>query len=150
MQSNRKRTRFALLAAALTSLAILTACGGGSNACSNQQTLNITGTGYPKATVEAKLGVAIRPLTPILAGIPESCQGEKQFEISAILSELPPGIVLDARTGTISGTPTALSPVTNVTSRIQLPLPSYASIMLQLPGYGSISLGTVSIQVTKD
>jgi Putative Ig domain len=137
------------MATALTSLALLTGCGGGNTACSTQQTLGITGTAYPKAVVQTKLGVAMTPLTPVLAGIPESCQGEKRFELSDIVSRLPKGIVLDARTGTISGTPTELTQI--VTSgAIQTPFPSTAFISLQLPGYSAISLGSVSFQVTKD
>lgn len=149
MQFNKKHKRVAFLAATLT---VLAGCGGGggNSACSTQQTLNISGTGYPVAVIQAKLGVAITPITPVVAGIPDSCQAEKRFETGSVVFKLlPPGLVLDARTGTISGTPTALTPV--ITSgAISVPSPTMTSVVLQLPGYSPIDLGTVKFQVTKD
>ncbi len=152
MQFNKKHKRVAFLAATLT---VLAGCGGGggNSACSTQQTLNISGTGYPVAVIQAKLGVAITPITPVVAGIPDSCQGDKSFELDTPVFGLPPGIVLDGRTGTISGVPTALTSVTtSVTNNgtTSVPFPSLASVVLKLPGYGSIQLGTVRFQVTKD
>lgn len=148
---NEKRNRFVLLAGILIGAALLTGCGGGNKACSTVEKLSITGTAYPVGTIRARLGVAITPMTPILAGIPASCQGEKYFEVSSLpSSKLPAGLTLDARTGTISGTPTALSETVSLGGLgIQTPLPTSASINLQLPGYSEIQLGLVTFTVTK-
>ena len=149
--ANEKLNRLVLSAGVLTTAALLTACGGGDKPCSTVEKLNITGTAYPVGTIRARLGVAITPMTPVIAGIPASCQGEKYFEVSSLPpSKLPAGLTLDARTGTISGTPTALSETVNLGSLgIQTPLPTAASINLQLPGYSEIQLGSVTFTVTK-
>ena len=149
MPLNRNRNRLTLLAVAVAISAVLSACGGGSSGCSTQQTLSITGTAYPTADIKLKLGVAMRPLTPVLAGIPESCQGDKRFEMSGLLSPIPKGLVIDVRTGTISGTPTGLTPTTT-SSGIRLSIPSSVTVVLQLPGYSAVQLGTVSFVVTED
>ena len=86
---NEKRNRLVLLAGILISAVGLTGCGGGDKACSTVEKLNITGTAYPTATIKARLGVAITPMTPVLSGIPASCQGEKYFEVSSLLRSIP-------------------------------------------------------------
>ena len=148
MQLNRKQNRIALLVVTSISLAVLSACGGGNEACSTQEALTITGTAYPERKVETPVGVAISPLTPALAGIPASCLGAKRFEVSASLAQLPRGITLDAVSGTISGTPTEATPF-KIVNGTQIPVPSYSRIVLQLPGYGPVQIGIVEFFVTK-
>ena len=149
--ANEKLNRFVLSAGVLTTAALLTACGGGDKPCSTDQTLTITGTAYPKSTIQAQLGVPMTPITPVLAGIPASCQGEKRFELFSLnshFSALPEGITLDARTGTISGTPTSLSPTKTVGGG-PFPISTLSGFILLLPGYSAIQLGSITITVTK-
>ena len=107
----------------------LTACGGGdsaSNDCSGGKNV-YTNLPFVNAALESYVGKAITPQTPSTPGIPASCMGSTHYSVAS--GQLPPGITLDSRTGTIAGTPT------------QAGIFSY-QIQLTLDGFtGSVSNG---------
>jgi hypothetical protein len=116
-QVTRTTVRLAISTALLTTL---TACGGGGSdapdlPCGGGNPLSVS------LTYEVN-GVVVdgnRPITlarnvPVLAtprivGLPSACNGATHLSVKTVLtSSLPNGVLIDAKTGVLSGTPTAL------------------------------------------
>lgn len=83
----------------------LAGCGGGdgANNCSGGKNVytNLT---FANASLELYVGKSITPQTPSTPGIPAACAGSTRYSVAS--GQLPPGLTLDAKTGTIAGTPT--------------------------------------------
>jgi hypothetical protein len=78
--------------------------GAGGNSCSNGQNV-FTSFSYANATSIQHVGTPISSMVPTAPGIPASCLPSTSYSLSS--GALPAGITLDARTGVISGAPTA-------------------------------------------
>lgn len=111
--------------------AMLASCGGGSDPvpCSSLTVLSITAVwnsnGTLAETLEGKVGVPLSA-KPVITGVPDSCVAGEHFTTTAPPS-LPAGLLLNAQTGEVTGTPTqALS--TGATGMVQLALPGYDAV----------------------
>lgn len=108
------------LALSMGALALLSACGGGGDddvqACSSASALVVnfqySSPGISAGTASVVLyqpGVAFSN-TPVITGVPESCNASKRFTVKAQPSfsgvpiNLPSSVSLDPVTGTFSGT----------------------------------------------
>lgn len=122
---------FTLLAGISIACLGLHGCGGGDGAssgndCSGGKNV-YTNLNFNNASLAVYVGKSIPPQTPSTPGIPASCMGSTNYAVAS--GQLPPGLTLDPRSGTISGTPT------------QTGIYSY-QIRLTLDGFaGSVSNG---------
>ncbi|HJV80662.1 putative Ig domain-containing protein [Noviherbaspirillum sp.] len=104
----------------------LAACGGenGLIPCSTETPLSITAqwntNGQLAADVRGKVNVPLTA-TPVLSGVPATCAGKGEFVQDAAL---PSGLLLDRRTGVISGTPIK-DIAFNAGSLVSIRLPGY-------------------------
>ncbi|BDU75916.1 Ig domain-containing protein [Mesoterricola sediminis] len=81
----------------LAGLAFLAACGSGDAGGTAP-----SGLAYPSGTLQATVGTAITPVVPTVQGT---------VDAFAVSPSLPAGLSLASATGTLSGTPTAASPL---------------------------------------
>lgn len=113
-----------------SAVAVLTlaACGGGESGlipCSTDAPLNIAAlwntNGQIATDVRGKVNVPLSA-TPVLSGVPATCVGKGEFVQDAAL---PSGLLLDRRSGVISGTPIK-DIAFNAGSLVSIRLPGYS------------------------
>lgn len=103
------RRQVALAWTVLLALGLLLACGGGGASTAGPPPSGGTGPSnlvYPATVITGTVGQAVPPLTPTVTGT---------VDTFTIQPALPQGLILEAATGRISGTPLTYSPVTTYT-----------------------------------
>ena len=106
-------------------ISLLTACGSSDDpsACSTQSIVITTSwgsNGGVNTNVNGQVGIALTA-TPIITGIPASCQGQETFSSNVTL---PTGLTLNSTQGVISGTPTQAVSI-GANGIVKLSLPGY-------------------------
>lgn len=137
-----QRNLFRTVITSISAAIMLAACGGGGSASGGSGPQPQASLAYPSTPMVLVVGVAMTPVAPT------ATPGLSGF---AVVPTLPPGLRLDASSGTLSGTPTAVSSTGTYTITASgggATARAAVSITVNPPAPSSLSYGAAAFSFT--